>query len=122
MTTPVKIVMPYGVTVQGLGASQAQIVGSHPKKYNDYDLTLTPGPCQVAASWAGPESVKIVNYNQNSRKVTNVATIPEKAGGGSRRIMVTVGALAGDRISLTGSAALTAGATGTLEVYPMPNE
>lgn len=44
---------------------------------------------------------------------------PRKSGGGSRRIMVTVGALAGDRISLTGSKTLAAGATGTLEVYPL---
>lgn len=81
MTTPnVNVVMPYGVTVQGAGGSQAQIVGNHPMKDTNVALRLTPGPCRVAASWEGNEQVFVRVQNRGKSIDRAVATI--RGGGG----------------------------------------
>lgn len=118
MSTPVdlNIVMPYGVTVEGNGFSNPAIVGAHPKKASGVALSLTPGPCRVAVSWEGPEQVGVMVQNQAAGTSRNVSSIAA-GGGGSRSTMVTVGAVAGDSVYLTG--ARTQGARGTIEVYPL---
>lgn len=116
MTTPdINIVMPYGVTVRSTGTAIPTIVGKHPKQNNQVSLTLAPGPCRVAASWEGAEEMRLVVQNQAAAASRTVATIP--GGGGVRTVMVSIGAVAGDSVYLTG--AKTTGATGTLEIYPL---
>lgn len=116
MTTPVDIVMPYGVTVVGDGSNYPAIDGDHPRKVTGSSIELTPGPCKVSASWEGPD--RAILQVSNGGKTRSLATIPEKTGGGSRSVMVPIGARKGDRVFLFGNR-LTAGATGTLEVYPL---
>ena len=63
MSTPVdlNIVMPYGVTVEGAGSRNARIVTESAQTSSDIALKLPDGPCRVAASWDGPESVRLVH-------------------------------------------------------------
>lgn len=63
MSTPVdlNIVMPYGVTVEGAGSRNARIVTESTQASSDIALKLPDGPCRVAASWDGPESVRLVH-------------------------------------------------------------
>lgn len=61
MTTP-SFVMPYGVTVEASGeerSARAVTDSSHVK--NGIRVVLPDGPCRVAASWDGPESVRLVH-------------------------------------------------------------
>lgn len=60
MTTP-NIVMPYGVTVESSGDRNAQIVTNSAQASSNIALKLPDGPCRVAASWDGPESVRLVH-------------------------------------------------------------
>lgn len=60
MTTP-SFVMPYGVTVEGTGDRNAQIVTESAQANSSFSLKLPHGPCRVAASWDGPESVRLVH-------------------------------------------------------------
>lgn len=117
MSTPVdlNIAMPYGVTVEGDGVGRkATSVTKSKNLLNQNDLALFSGPCRVAVSWSGPESVRLTLAG-----VGYPATIP--AGGGWRSAMATIGAKAGDRIYLEGidGQPLTKGARGTIEVYPL---
>ena len=59
MTT--SFVMPYGVTVEGTGDRNAQIVTESAQANSSFSLKLPDGPCRVAASWDGPESVRLVH-------------------------------------------------------------
>lgn len=63
MSTPVdlNIVMPYGVTVEGDGSRNARIVTDSTQASSDIALKLPDGPCRVAASWDGPEEVRLVH-------------------------------------------------------------
>lgn len=63
MSTPVdlNIVMPYGVTVEGNGSRNARIVTNSAQASSDIALKLPDGPCRVAASWDGPEAVRLVH-------------------------------------------------------------
>ena len=61
MTTPVDIVMPYGVTVEGYGSRNARIVTNSAQVSSAIALKLPDGPCRVAASWDGPEAVRLVH-------------------------------------------------------------
>lgn len=63
MSTPVdlNIVMPYGVTVEGDGSRNARIVTNSAQSSSDFALKLPDGPCRVAASWDGPEAVRLVH-------------------------------------------------------------
>lgn len=116
MSTPVdlNVVMPYGVTVRSKGTAIPSIVGTHPKQNNGVSLSLPAGPCRVAASWEGAEDMRLVVQNQSEATSRTVATIPS---GGVRTVMVSVGAIAGDSVYLTG--AKSTGVTGTIEVYPL---
>lgn len=117
MTTLIEeLVMPYGVTVQGDGTSYPKIVGDHPNKVTPSGLSLLPVPCRVAFSWAGENSVELSLVNGDTIKIP--ARLAAKPGGGPRSAMVTIGALAGDRVELNVQSA--AGETGTIEVYPIP--
>lgn len=80
MTTPVDIVMPYGVTVVGDGSNYPAIDGDHPRKVTGSSIELTPGPCKVSASWEGPD--RAILQVSNGGKTRSLATIPEKTGGG----------------------------------------
>ena len=77
MSTPVdlNIVMPYGVTVEGTGSRNARIVTNSAQTSSDIALKLPDGPCRVAASWDGPEAVRLVHTGHGYP-----VTIP--AGGG----------------------------------------
>lgn len=83
MSTPVdlNIVMPYGVTVRSKGTAIPSIVGTHPKQNNGVSLKLPAGPCRVAASWEGPEEMRLVVQNQAEATSRTVATI--QSGGGT---------------------------------------
>lgn len=63
MSTPVdlNIVMPYGVTVESDGSRNARIVTNSAQTSSDIALKLPDGPCRVAASWDGPEAVRLVH-------------------------------------------------------------
>lgn len=114
MTTPVDIVMPYGVTMEGDGVNRTATPVTKSRYLRQNDLILLSGPCRVAVSWSGPESVRLTLAG-----VGYPVTIP--AGGGWRSAMATIGAKGGDRIYLenvTGRP-LTKGARGTIEVYPL---
>ena len=62
MTTPnVNIVMPYGVTVEGDGKSRlaVPVTSSSRASSSTGRVSLPAGPCRIAASWNGPESVRL---------------------------------------------------------------
>ena len=115
MTTP-SFVMPYGVTMQGKGDSVPEIVGEHKKKVNLVAIALPAGPCRIAASWDGPQTVAIRVYS-GGRFRSMIAEIP--SGGGVRSIMVSYGAVQGDWVQMHTSATATQDQRGTLEVYPL---
>lgn len=77
MSTPVdlNIVMPYGVTVESDGSRNARIVTNSAQTSSNIALKLPDGPCRVAASWDGPEAVRLVHTGHGYP-----VTIP--AGGG----------------------------------------
>ena len=79
MSTPVDIVMPYGVTVEGDGSWYPKIVGNHPQKKTASRLTLVPGPCRVAFSWAGESAADLILVNADG--VKRPARLAEKRGG-----------------------------------------
>lgn len=54
-------VMPYGVTVEGKGNRNAEIVTESSFKNSNVALKLPDGPCRVVASWDGPETVRLVH-------------------------------------------------------------
>lgn len=54
-------IMPYGVTVEGTGNRNAEIVTESKFRNSNVALTLPDGPCRVAASWDGSESVRLVH-------------------------------------------------------------
>ncbi|MBC3179346.1 hypothetical protein [Corynebacterium lujinxingii] len=118
MTTPVDIVMPYGVTVVGDGTNNPKLATAHPKQLQNLGLKLPPGPCRIAASWEGEEKVAIVVQTNGTRNYRTVLNLPEKTGGGGRQGMVTVGAVENDYVYLNGHQ-LSSGTKGTLEVYPL---
>lgn len=63
MTTPVdiNIAMPYGVTVEGDGVNRTAIpIGTSDKILSGGYISLPAGPCRVAVSWSGGESVRAV--------------------------------------------------------------
>lgn len=61
MTTP-SFVMPYGVTVEASGEERsARAVTDSPHVEKGVRVVLPDGPCRVAASWDGPESVRLVH-------------------------------------------------------------
>ena len=53
--------LPYGVTVEGKGQRNAEIITESDYKNSNVALKLPDGPCRVAASWDGPESVRLVH-------------------------------------------------------------
>ena len=115
MSTPiVDIPLPYGVTVEGAGSRNARIVTNSAQTSSDIALKLPDGPCRVAASWDGPESVRLVHSGHGYPVV-----IP--AGGGYRSGMAAIGATKGETIYLqnASSSPLAAGGRGTIEVYPV---
>lgn len=116
MTTP-DFVMPYGVTVEGSGGRNATIVTNSSQAYSSFALNLPDGPCRVAASWNGAESVRLVHTGHGYPVV-----IP--AGGGYRSGMATIGATKGETIYLqnASSSPLTKGGRGTIEVYALPTD
>ena len=71
-------VMPYGVTVEGKGNRNAEIVTESSFKNSNVALKLPDGPCRVVASWDGPEAVRLVHTGHGYPVV-----IP--AGGGIAR-------------------------------------
>lgn len=65
MSTPIdlNVVMPYGVTVEGDGQSRkAMPVTKSSKVDSGNRLRLTSGPCRIAASWSGPEEVRVTIF------------------------------------------------------------
>lgn len=54
-------IMPYGVTVEGTGNRNAEIVTESKFRNSNVALTLPDGPCRVAASWDGSEAVRLVH-------------------------------------------------------------
>lgn len=113
--------MPYGVTVEGEGASKdARIFGSHPMQDSSSYLNLPAGPVRVAVSWEGPEEMRAYVYNRAQRQGRVVATIPARSGGGARSAIVPVGAVDGDMVKLYSiSATPAAGTRGTIEIFPL---
>lgn len=114
MSEPFDFPFPYGVTVEGDGAERiAKPVSKSSKLDHRGYLILPSGPCRIAASWDGPESVRITVAG-----VGYPITIP--AGGGSRSAMATFGAK-GERLYLENVAAepLRRLGRGTIEVYPV---
>lgn len=107
--------LPYGVTVEGKGNRNAEIVTESDFKNSNVALKLPDGPCRVAASWDGPEAVRLVHSGHGYPVV-----IP--AGGGYRSGMATLGATAGETVFLqnVSSSPLARGGRGTIEVYPLP--
>lgn len=79
MTKEIDFVMPYGVTMRGKGDMVPEIVGEHEKKVNVVAIALPAGPCRIAASWDGPQSVTIRVYS-GGRFRSVIAEIP--SGGG----------------------------------------
>ena len=108
-------IMPYGVTVEGTGNRNAEIVTESKFRNSDVALTLPDGPCRVAASWDGPESVRLVHSGHGYPVVL-------QAGEGNRSGTAALGATAGETIFLqnVSSSPLRAGGRGTIEVYPLP--
>lgn len=53
--------LPYGVTVEGKEQRNAEIITESDYKNSNLALKLPDGPCRVAASWDGPESVRLVH-------------------------------------------------------------
>ena len=80
MTKEIDFVMPYGVTMRGKGDMVPEIVGEHEKKVNVVAIALPAGPCRIAASWDGPQSVTIRVYS-GGRFRSVIAEIP--SGGGA---------------------------------------
>ena len=123
MTTPeVEIVMPYGVTLEGDGARDAKIVGSHPQAAGDVYLNIPSGPCRIGFSWEGPEEMRCYVANRGPGMLRFVGSLPAKSGGGVRSRVVTVGAVEGDMVKLYSPTGTTAGARGTLEVFPLVSQ
>lgn len=61
MTTPtIDFVMPYGVTVEGDGVTRTATPVTKSKNLRSGWVSLMPGPCRVAVSWSGPETVRLV--------------------------------------------------------------
>lgn len=116
MTTALDFPVPYGVTVEGDGVNRiAQvIVGNRHVAQNSF-VRLPDGPCRVAASWDGPQSVRLVHAGHGYPVI-----IP--SGGGYRSGMATIGATAGEALYLenTTNAPLGKRGRGTIEVYPIP--
>ena len=84
MTTPeVEIVMPYGVTLEGDGARDAKIVGSHPQAAGDVYLNIPSGPCRIGFSWEGPEEMRCYVTNRGPGMIRFVGSLPAKSGGGA---------------------------------------
>ena len=54
-------ILPYGVTVEGTGNRNAEIVTESNFRNSNVALTLPDGPCRVAASWDGSEAVRLVH-------------------------------------------------------------
>lgn len=54
-------ILPYGVTVEGTGNRNAEIVTESKFRNSNVALTLPDGPCRVATSWDGSESVRLVH-------------------------------------------------------------
>lgn len=108
-------ILPYGVTVEGTGNRNAEIVTESNFRNSNVALTLPDGPCRVAASWDGSEAVRLVHSGHGYPVV-----LP--AGGGYRSGTATVGATAGETIFLqnVSSSPLRTGGRGTIEVYPLP--
>lgn len=107
--------MPYGVTVEGDGVSRRAIFATRSKhSTGDNSLRLPAGPCRIAASWNGPESVRVTVLGVGYPIVIN-------AGGGYRSAMAVVGAKGGEPILLENeaNAPLTKGRRGSIEVYPL---
>lgn len=77
MSTVVDIPLPYGVTVEGDGVARQVNPVTESKYASRHLVELLPGPCRVAVSWSGPESVRLTLAG-----VGYPATIP--AGGGVR--------------------------------------
>lgn len=116
MTTPTtNIVMPYGVTVEGDGDVKPRIVTRSPKASESDNLALPNGPCRVAASWEGSETVHLCVYVPG-RGSFRKGTIP---AGGGRSIIVPLGATRNEWVFLQGATALPVGTRGTIEVYPL---
>lgn len=62
MTTALDFPMPYGVTVEGDGVNRtAQVIVGNRHVVRDSFVRLPDGPCRVAASWDGPQSVRLVH-------------------------------------------------------------
>lgn len=108
-------VLPYGVTVVGDGTSRIAKVATPSKQASNERLSLPGGPVRVSASWSGSEAVRLTLAG-----VGYPVTIP--AGGGFRSGTAVVGSKSGDYVYLesTNNAPLSAGARGTIEVYPLP--
>lgn len=115
MSEPFDFPLPYGVTVEGDGANRTAIpVGDHPKIMSGKYIKLPAGPCRVAVSWSGSESVRASLLG-----VGYPVTLP--AGGGFVSGTAAIGAKDGDKIMLenTVDRPLAKGARGTIEVYPV---
>lgn len=107
-------VLPYGVTVVGNGTSRTAKVATPAKQATKERLSLPGGPVRVSASWSGPETVRLALAG-----VGYPVSIP---AGGFRSGTAVVGSKSGDYVYLesTNNAPLSAGARGTIEVYPLP--
>lgn len=101
--------------MESKGNRNAEIVTESNFKNSNVALKLPDGPCRVAASWDGPEAVRLVHTGHGYPVV-----IP--AGGGNRSGMAALGATAGETIFLqnVSSSPLASGGRGTIEVYPLP--
>lgn len=83
MTTPtIDFVMPYGVTVEGDGVTRIATPVTKSKNLRSGWVSLMPGPCRVAVSWSGPETVRLVLAG-----VGYPATIPAGGGIGPRWLL-----------------------------------
>lgn len=119
MSTPVdlNITMPYGVTIEGNGSKLPQIVGSHPKRRTSISLNIPSGPCRVGLSWDGPEGIQLLHYSGGSQRII-AGEITAKTGGGSRQIIVSIGAKDGDWVQCQTWQSAPSTSRGTLEVFP----
>lgn len=65
MTAPnFESIMPYGVTVKSVEGQAYPILPSGPKSRGKTGIMLPDGPCQVMASWGGPDDMRLVLYGE----------------------------------------------------------
>lgn len=72
-----EVVMPYGVTVEATGEGRSpRVVTKSPHVENGLRVVLPDGPCRVAASWDGPESVRLTHAGHGYPVIIPAGGVP----------------------------------------------